>query len=48
MAYCQAHPTERFWQALRNWSGAAFIIFEDGDGNGEDTFYWNAKRKLKE
>jgi hypothetical protein len=23
--YCQAHPEERFWQALRNWSGYNFI-----------------------
>lgn len=24
--YCQAHPNERFWQALRNWSGWPFIL----------------------
>lgn len=24
--YCQAHPEERFWQAIRNWSGTAFIF----------------------
>lgn len=24
--YCAAHPKERFWQALRNWSGYAFIV----------------------
>jgi hypothetical protein len=23
--YCEAHPQERFWQALRNWSGYNFI-----------------------
>lgn len=21
LAYCVEHPEERFWQALRNWSG---------------------------
>lgn len=24
--YCIAHPEERFWQALRNWSDHAFIF----------------------
>lgn len=24
-AYCKAHPDERFWQALRNWSKWNFI-----------------------
>lgn len=23
--YCQSHPEERFWQALKNWSGYHFI-----------------------
>jgi hypothetical protein len=26
VAYCKAHPSERFWQALRNWSEASFIL----------------------
>lgn len=25
IAYCKAHPEERFWQSLRNWSGYNFI-----------------------
>ena len=25
--YCQENPGERFWQALRNWSGQDFIYF---------------------
>lgn len=25
-AYCEAHPSERFWQALRNWA-----LIDDGD-----------------
>lgn len=24
--YCATHPNERFWQALRNWSGARFVL----------------------
>jgi hypothetical protein len=25
VAYCVAHPEERFWQALRNWAGMRTI-----------------------
>lgn len=40
--YCKAHPEQRFWQALRNWSPFSFIY-----GGGQfvehpalqDTFY---------
>ena len=24
--YCKKHPEQRFWQALRNWSGYDFIL----------------------
>lgn len=24
--YCNKYPEERFWQALRNWSGVPFIF----------------------
>jgi hypothetical protein len=24
--YCLNHPNERFWQALRNWSGYHFLF----------------------
>ena len=27
--YSLSHPEERFWQALRNWSGHNFILFSD-------------------
>lgn len=46
VTYCENHPEERFWQALRNWSGSSFILFsanydlETGRFEGiEDTFY---------
>lgn len=41
--YCEKHPEERFWQALRNWSLSSKIIRawfdEKGIANREDTFY---------
>jgi hypothetical protein len=42
--YCHANPTMRFWQALRNWSGYAFIFGSNGNqfddySKMEDTFY---------
>ena len=35
VSYCKAHPSERFWQALRNWSGHNFIYA------CRDPFNWN-------
>lgn len=45
--YCEDHPTERFWQALRNWSDHNFILVsKDLDGDDfKDTFYWEGKSK---
>ncbi len=40
VAYCRAHPTWRFWQALRNWSSFGFILGADTrDGGTIDTFH---------
>lgn len=40
--YCQDHPFERFWQALRNWAGYSFIygskVYKEDD-DLQDTFY---------
>jgi hypothetical protein len=44
--YMLAHPGERFWQSVRNWSGFAFIYVTDeptGEGESYDTFYWEGK-----
>lgn len=47
--YCNIHPEERFWQALRNWSGHGYIFgtkpnSEIGDTDRyEDTFYKEGK-----
>lgn len=45
--YCLSHPSERFWQALRNWSEADFIDHTTGDCR-HDTFYWNGRKGLTE
>ena len=53
VAYCEANPTLRFWQALRAWSGHNFIVAaknptDEGMGDywdGTDTFYWEGKDK---
>lgn len=52
--YCKAHPHERFWQALCNWSGAKFILvsnfapadFGKGDGWLQDTFAWRRRNEI--
>ena len=43
--YCIKHPHERFWQALRNWSGADAIYYgyDKYDEFPTDTFYWERK-----
>lgn len=54
--YCEQNPEQRFWQALRNWSGGGFILKSDeptfnfpGDWKGidlpKDTFYWEGKNE---
>jgi hypothetical protein len=49
VAYCEAHPHERFWQALRNWSGYHLILAADEDkvfkmARCMDTFNWEGER----
>lgn len=51
--YCREHPSERFWQALRNWSGHNFIlasVAKDATMNREarDTFYWKTRDGSRE
>ena len=50
--YCEKHPTYRFWQALRSWSGLPYILWTDSyhiskDTRYGDTFYWEDKNMLK-
>jgi hypothetical protein len=44
--YLSKNPEQRFWQALRNWSGHSFIyVSEDpiDNENVKDTFYMEGK-----
>ena len=48
--YHKKNKGERFWQALKNWSGASEIRFmwQDKDTGiimGEDTYYWEDKKQ---
>jgi len=46
--YCKEHPEERFWQALRNWSGYKFIFASNVlpvKPEQADTFHWNYHSK---
>jgi hypothetical protein len=54
--YCEAHPDQRFWQALRNWSGFGYIFVSNEwdiyDGTthdihdvAKDTFNWEGRDK---
>lgn len=49
VAYCETHPEERFWQALRNWAGISFLAASFAKGSDsvweslDDTFYWEGK-----
>ncbi len=43
--YLEEHPEERFWQAVRNFSGYGFILARnysdaENDVSTIDTFYW--------
>ncbi len=44
--YCVRHPDERFWQALRNWSGYNFIYAAKYQLNCfvTDTFSFEGRR----
>lgn len=51
--YCEEHPQERFWQALRNWipaeTGLHFVLLSNlppnpsGEQKLVDTFYWEGR-----
>ena len=43
--YCKAHPSERFWQALRNWSEYNFVLVSNElpYNTQHDTFYWEGR-----
>lgn len=44
--HCTTHPEERFWQALRSWSGwDAVYVAKNSETKvlKMDTFYWTKK-----
>jgi len=48
--YCKKNPSERFWQALRNWSAVEIVYavkkptaLPDIAAMLVDTFYWENK-----
>lgn len=51
IAYLMEHPEERFWQAVRNFSGWGFIYASNklvDDKDIQDTFYVEADRERKQ
>jgi len=50
IAYCIQHPEERFWQALKNWSGYECVFVGKCNPPYQkweiqyDTFNWEGKR----
>ena len=46
-AYLRAHPEQRFWQGLLNWSGLERLeATRVGDPDVVyDTYYWQGKKK---
>lgn len=43
--YCMEHPDERFWQALRNWSGYdSIFVVEQYAADSHDTWPFESKR----
>lgn len=37
--YCEAHPDERFWQALRNWAEVSYIYTQTEHSPIKNTYY---------
>lgn len=48
LEYCHEHPEQRFWQAMRNFTGNNFIFVSENRVEAEglhDTFYMREKKK---
>lgn len=46
VAYCQRNPSERFWQALLNWSKMPFILISSEppfDQRLVDPYNWEGR-----
>ena len=50
--YCLAHPDQRFWQALLNWSKVPFILvsthhaYDVTEGTVTDPYNWEGRNEL--
>lgn len=45
LTYCQNNPDQRFWQALRNFTGWGFVYVSNRQVDAPDlfdTFYWES------
>lgn len=48
--FCEEHPDQRFYQALRNWMQVPFLLvgqlgYEEEIKKIQDTFYWEGKNE---
>jgi len=48
VVYCQEHPEERFWQALRNWSRWSFVAVSNDLVGWTDTMFWEGRSNFME
>lgn len=45
--YLEAHPDERFMQAVRNFIGVPFLVVSSVPWKEGDTFYWECDEMFK-
>ena len=46
--YCKQYPDQRFWQAIRNYTGFPFVFVKtDLESGGIDTFYISNNMEIK-
>ena len=45
--YCQDHPKERFWQALRNWADYDYVFVKNVGKTTLDTFYFKDRKNRR-
>jgi len=43
--YCEANPSQRFWQALRNWADVPFLYQLTENEELKDTFFLDEPKK---
>lgn len=48
LQFCEANPSQRFWQALRNWAGVNYIGVSNDKKEWIDTFHFSDDVARKE